>query len=405
MPTKKARVLYFCIPHGRSRKIRRDPYDYRFVEVLCRNYEVIMVYFVRSRGEQMEQRIAPEGVRLVRIRSPPIVRYMPIAIQVLIETVTDFAFVAFLVRNVCPDIVIGNWITRLGGLYCALLGLHPFLAIGWGSDVLIESKKYGILRVLGRFTIRAADAVIVDSEVQRKAIIDLGGSPSKIIVFPWGIDLDKFKPRKVTSIREALGWLEDKVVLSTRKHDRVYGIECLIRAIPLISSAVKGVKFLVAGSGPLLEYHRSLARDLGIGDLVRFVGYLNNDLFPAILNSADVYVSTAFSDGASASLMEAMACGLPVVVTRIPGNLEWVNHGENGFLVPPGDRVMLARYLSILLGDDELRGRMRMANLDLATARFDWKLNSLIFEKCVSGLLASRTAKDAHMSRSAAKRV
>jgi glycosyltransferase involved in cell wall biosynthesis len=93
--------------------------------------------------------------------------------------------------------------------------------------------------------------------------------------------------------------------------------------------------------------------------------------------------------------MEAMACGLPAVVTRIPGNLEWVSHGKNGFLVPPGDRVMLARYLSILLGDDELRARMRMANIELATARFDWKLNSLIFEKCVSDLLGSRPAKKA----------
>jgi glycosyltransferase involved in cell wall biosynthesis len=190
-------------------------------------------------------------------------------------------------------------------------------------------------------------------------------------------------------MREELGWLHDKIVISTRSHYPVYGVEYLIRAMPLILRKIKDAKLLVLGDGTLLDYHRTLARDLGIEKKVSFLGHVPNDLLPKMLNAADVYVSTSFSDGAAATLMEAIACGLPVVATRIPANEEWITPGENGFLVQPADSVALAHCVVTLLQSHDLRSAMSRANLELAKTRADWKINSLELDRCVSDLLAS----------------
>ena len=367
-----------------------DPFEFRFLDVLSKKNDVTVAFFTPSGRISRENRIAPDNALLVPLRDFPLLRYLPLPLRLLIETLTCILRIALLVRILRPDMVVGNWITRLSGLCCAFVGFHPFLAIAWGDDVLIEPKRSRFMRVLARFTLRVADAVIVDSQVQRSAVLDLGCKPSKIYCFPWGIDLDKFRPGKPTQIRRDLGWLNQKIVISTRKHYPIYGIEYLIRAIPTITRLVKDTKFVLVGDGPCLSYHKSLTRQLRIERQVKFLGSVRNDLLPDILNAADVYVSTSFSDGSSASLMEAMACGLPIVVTSIPGNKEWVNNGQNGFLVPPADSLALARSVARILQDDTLRLLMKRANLELAKRRADWRVNSTVLEQCVSDLFFSK---------------
>ncbi|MGA2790613.1 MAG: glycosyltransferase [Candidatus Bathyarchaeia archaeon] len=356
---------------------------------MSRKHDVIVAVFSRS-DKQSGEKIAPEGTTLVHLRDLPLPRYVPLPVRFLLEILERAMGVAFLVRTLRPNIVIGNWITRDSGLYCALAGYHPFLAVAWGSDILVEAKRSLILRVLARFTLRVADGVIVDSEIQRRAILSMGCRSSKIYCFPWGIDLHHFRHKKTKRVRAHFGRLHEKIVVSTRRQLPIYGVEYLIRAMPLVLARMNDVKLLVIGDGPLLEYHKSLVRRLGIGNQVEFMGNVANHLLPEILNAADVYVSTSFSDGSSASLMEAMACGLPVVVTRIPANEEWVVHGENGFLVNPGDSVTLAKYLITVLRDEELRSHMGKGNLQVAKNRADWRVNSQVLEKAVYDLLASR---------------
>jgi L-malate glycosyltransferase len=388
------KILYFY--HTRSRRGGEllasgppcfSPFEYRFLEVLSRKHEVIVAVLSRS-AKQSWEKVAPEGTSLVHLRDLPLPRWVPLPVRLFFEIMGRGMAVALLIHTLRPSIVVGNWITRDSGLYCALAGYHPFLAVAWGSDILVEARRWLILRMLGRFTLRAADGVIVDSEIQRKAVLSMGCRSSKVYCFPWGIDLDLFKPERTGGIREELGWLHDKIVVSTRKQLPIYGVEYLIRAMPLVLARMNDVKLLVIGEGPLLEYHKSLAKRLGIENQVKFLGNVENHKLPAILNAGDVYVSTSFSDGSSASLMEAMACGLPVVVTKIPANEEWVVHGENGFLVKPGDSVTLADYVIKVLKDERLRLLMGEASLKVAKKRADWKVNSLMLERSVSDLLA-----------------
>jgi glycosyltransferase involved in cell wall biosynthesis len=404
------KILYFY--HDKSRQgnellasgpPRFHVREYRFLETLSRKHEIIVAVLTHH-PKQLWGKIASEGTSLLHLRDLPLPRCVPLPARVLFEAMSRIMAVALLLRTLRPSIVVGNWITRDSGLYCALVGYHPFLAVAWGTDILIEARKSRILRILARFTLRAADGVIVDSEIQRRVALSLGCRSSKIYCFPWGIDLHRFRPERTNRIREELGWLHDKIVVSTRNQLRIYGVEYLVRAMPLILARTKDVKLLVIGDGPLLEYHKSLVKHLGIENQVKFLGHVANHLLPPILNAGDVYVSTSFSDGTSISLMEAMACGLPVVVSRIPANEEWVVHGENGFLVKPGDSVTLADSIIRVLQDKRLRLLMGKKNLKIAKGRADWRVNSLVLEKSISDLIgdsgATRTAPTVQLSES-----
>ncbi len=113
----------------------------------------------------------------------------------------------------------------------------------------------------------------------------------------------------------------------------------------------------------------------GLEGVVRFVGAVAPEQMPAWLRAADVYVSNSWSDGASLSLLEAMACGLPAVVTDVPALLEWVSDGVNGLVVRRGDSLGLADAILRLLADEPLRRRMGQQNAAIAAARADWTAN------------------------------
>jgi len=370
-----------------------DQAEYQMLEALCKKYNVVIVLFRRSRKTQIKANLAPRTAKWLILDDFPLTKDFPKLMRWPIETLTRTLRVAVLLRAHRPDLVDGNWITRLGGLYCALARYHPFLATAWGEDILVEAKKSRVFHLLGKLTIRAADAVIVDSVIQKYAVLDLGGNSSKICCFPRGIDSGKFKPEKPSRFGRELRWTNGKIVISTRNHFPVYGIENLIRAIPIVLETVGDAKFLIAGAGPLLEHHKSLATALGIDKSVKFLGHISHEQIPDILNASDVYVSTSFLDGSSVSLLEAMACGLPVVVTRIPGNEEWVMDGVNGFLVPPGNISALAKSVVKLLKEPNLRSEFGEANVEILHRRAVWDVNSRVFEKCVSDLLASRPAR------------
>lgn len=375
---------------------RYNVYEYRILQVLSKNYDVIVSFFTRSWSRLPNKYIIPRNAKFVFLPDLPLPKGFPRILGWALETATRIIRIALLVRNIRPDLVYANVIPRASGFCCGRAGVHPLLAAAWGSDIMIEAQKSSLLRFFAKLTLRSADAVVVDSEVHREAVLSLGCKAWKVCCFPWGIDLDRFKPQDSIAIRQELGWISNRIIISTRTHSLLYGVEYLIRAMPRVLENARDAKLLLLGEGPQLSYHKSLVRQLGIKEAVRFVGYVENEHLPGILNAADVYVSTSFSDGSSASLMEALGCGLPVVVTDIPGNMEWIKDGENGFLAPFGDSAALAVCILKLLQDDELRLRMRRANLSLARTKADWKANSLVLRKCIDDLVTKSTDKLIH---------
>ncbi|PKN49481.1 MAG: hypothetical protein CVU63_02030 [Deltaproteobacteria bacterium HGW-Deltaproteobacteria-20] len=119
-------------------------------------------------------------------------------------------------------------------------------------------------------------------------------------------------------------------------------------------------RFVLAGEGPLRAELERTASDLGLGDRFRFLGYRSD--MPRVISALDVYVLSSLWEGLPLALLEALAMGKPVVATRVGGNPEVVDHGVNGFIVPPRDASALAQALLKTCRDDAFRRNARDVN-------------------------------------------
>ncbi len=263
-----------------------------------------------------------------------------------------------------PSLVHAHYLTSYGFLG-ALSGYRPFVLTVWGSDVLISPQKSRLIKWLTGYVLKRADLITCDAEHLVDRMVELGADREKIRVIYFGTDTQTFTPQcRQPGFGEELQLGSDSLlVISLRRLDPVYDVGTLIRAIPRVLDQVPNARFLIAGDGEQREELQQLAASLGVGDSVRFVGLLSSEQLPRYLASADVYVSTALSDGGlAASTAEAMACGLPVVITRFGDNEKWVTDGVGGFVIPPGEPGILAERLIYLLKNQEVRRRFGQVN-------------------------------------------
>jgi len=147
----------------------------------------------------------------------------------------------------------------------------------------------------------------------------------------------------------------DCVILSNRNLQPIYNVSQLIGAIPRVLEEDPNVKFWIAGEGREREDLQNKVDELGLSASVRFLGRVSHENMPELLGNTDIYVSTSTTDGASVSLLEAMASGAFPVVTDIPANKEWITDGNNGFLIPTGNEALLARKIVEAIRHPELR--------------------------------------------------
>ncbi|MFC2071768.1 glycosyltransferase [Chloroflexota bacterium] len=259
-----------------------------------------------------------------------------------------------LIRRIKPDIIDAHYITKHGYLAIAS-GFHPVVLTAYGSDILIEAKHRRLYRFLTKYTLKKAEIVICDSGTIKKELLGLGTNPSNIRVIYNGIDTQKFSPQQGQGFKDRLGMSAVPMVISTRNLNPVYNVEMLIRAVPLVLEQEPQARFIIIGDGEQRDYLGSLASSLGVLDNVRFMGWVSHDELPDYLASSDIYVSTSLSDSTSLSLQEAMACEVAPVVTDLPANREWVNDGENGFIVPVDNPKALAERIIDLIRNKESR--------------------------------------------------
>lgn len=295
------------------------------------------------------------------------------------------------IKELHPDVLHTVWIPA-AGLIGALSHFHPVLLMTLVSDVLIQPRKSISWRQITKFVLRSVDMINCDSGAVKKEIIAQGEFPQdKIVVFPWGVDLDVFHPdpelREKT--RESLGWLNKKIVIMNRRFAPVYGVEYFLRALPEVAKEAPDTRVLLIGSGPLELSLWKIVKELGLENMVRFQGQVVNKVVPAYLNAADLYVSSPLSDGTSVALLEAMACGLPVVVTDIPSILEWVENGINGVVCPKRDPTSLAKAIITLLQNDQMATEMGGENLKIAKRRANWDESFKLLEEMYERLTMS----------------
>jgi glycosyltransferase involved in cell wall biosynthesis len=288
------------------------------------------------------------------------------------------AFEAIL-SSVRPDVLHAGPIQPCGFM-AALSGFHPLLVMSWGFDVLMEAEASDQARWMTRFALRNADMLLCDCRAVREKASEIHPlDQARVLELPWGVDLQAFRPGPPAGERGTrFGWGEEAfVVLSTRAWEPLYGTETLLEAFRLAFESNKRLRLVLAGSGSLSPLVRDFASSPALRGSVHLAGAVAHEELPHYFQQADLYLSCSSVDGTSVSLLEALASGLPVIVSDLPSNREWVHPGENGWLEEAGNpAAFAAAVLEAAALDPWRRTAIGRTNRSVTEGRADWHKNS-----------------------------
>ena len=275
-----------------------------------------------------------------------------------------------------PDLVHAGPLHDLAYLI-AKTGFKPLLSMSWGFDLMRDVNVDAGMASRARYALAHSEALITDARCSADKAVQLGFDLERICVFPWGVDLEKFSPQAVVASgkrwREANNWQDKTVLLCLRTMEANYGVDVLAKAFAIAAKQEPDLRLLLLGDGSQRAMIEQIFEDAGVCEQVFFGGRVPNKDLGMYYGAADVYVSSSHVDGSSVSLMEAMACGLPSLVSDIPANLEWVRDGENGWVFPDNDSVKLADIIGKLKHDD-WRAMAHQARQD-AQEKANWNKN------------------------------
>jgi glycosyltransferase involved in cell wall biosynthesis len=219
---------------------------------------------------------------------------------------------------------------------------------GETSDFKVLRKvKFG--RLFLRW-IRNVDAIVSVCKKSSREIVENGFSKETLVEIPNGIDTSKFSEDTFRG-RKSL-----RNITYVGRLDKYKGVNFLLNSFKDVLSKVDNVRLTIVGDGPDASRLRNMAKDLGIMDNVGFKG--RREDISSELCDADIFVLPSLSEGMSNVLLEAMACGLPVIATHVGGNSDLIKDRHNGLLIPPEDSMRLSEALLELLEDYALAQRL-----------------------------------------------
>jgi len=229
-----------------------------------------------------------------------------------------------------------------------------------------------------RRTMAGSDRVVAATETDRTQIVRHYGQPAPISVIPGGVDLEQFRPWAKRAAREALGVpTTPRVLLFVGRIQRLKGLEVLLRAFAQLGDL--DARVLVVGGQPSTSHEsREIARlqhltqRLHIAERVTFSGAVSHERLPLYYAAADATVMPSSYESFGLVAVESLACGTPVVATRVGGLASIVHDGETGLLVPWRDPTLFAERLRLVLTDDALRLRLAAAARE-SVVRYGWE--------------------------------
>jgi glycosyltransferase involved in cell wall biosynthesis len=225
--------------------------------------------------------------------------------------------------------------------------------------------------------VRGAKFVRAISYFCRSQLIMFSGcdDPERINVVHCGLSIDRYDYR---APREQVKTLFCAARLSPEK-----GISFLIRALKELSDRGKELELRLAGNGPSRDQLKELANNLGVSENVKFIGFLNEDEIIGELRAADLFVLPSFIEGIPVAAMEAMAVGVPVIVTNIAGTSELVEDGKTGLLIRPSDSHALTDAIALAMENHSFRLRVSELGRKKVMDEFDIDKESAKLNKCL----------------------
>ncbi|MGA9348268.1 MAG: glycosyltransferase family 4 protein [Anaerolineae bacterium] len=235
-----------------------------------------------------------------------------------------------------------------------------------------RSLKVELLKRLQLFYTSKADAVIAPSQYFKGIISGWGIPYDKIEVIYNAIDPSRYA--LACTKEEARGrlGLEGKIILTVARLTPWKGIDRIIEVLPEIRRRINEANLVVVGDGPELGNLQGLARELGVKGHVSFVGRVPHEEVPYYLRAADVFVLYSGYEGLPHIVLEAMATGVPVILSDKGGNQEVVEDGVNGLLVPIGNQEKLKEAILRVLQNREMAGEFVERSRERLEQAFSW---------------------------------
>ncbi len=213
------------------------------------------------------------------------------------------------------------------------------------SQLRIESEREAMM---------SADSMVVSTERERSDIARLYGVPAgKVDVVPAGVDLQMFRPLGRAESRRRLGLSDERVILAVAQRiEPLKGLDVIVEALPLMDVGGEARFIIVGGdenSGPEIDRLRGVAARMGVEDRLTFAGAVSQEELPAYYSAADVCVLPSYYESFGLAALESLACGTPVVASRVGGPLSFIVDGVNGHLVPERSPEAYARCLDVVM--------------------------------------------------------
>jgi glycosyltransferase involved in cell wall biosynthesis len=346
------RIIYFSKNY--------TPHDYRFLSSLSQTEHEIFFLQLEANKRQTEDRSVPENVQQILWaggRAEFRWRDLP-------RLILDLRRV---IKKIKPDLIHAGPIQTCAFL-AVLSGFRPILTMSWGYDLVQDADRDRWMRWTTRYTLKRSAFFVSDAQVSRDKAIAFGMDPERTVTFPWGIDLNHFKPSRRKGKKEL-------TLFCSRTWETIYGVDVLAKAFVRVAVNNRNVNLILLGGGSQGRKIRQILMNGGVLERVHFGGQIGQKDLPRWYHMSDLYISPSHVDGSSVSLMEALACGLPCLVSDIPGNQEWVTDDINGWLFRDGDAGDLAEKILHALKSRRSFRKMGEAARQTAEQKADWEKN------------------------------
>jgi glycosyltransferase involved in cell wall biosynthesis len=231
--------------------------------------------------------------------------------------------------------------------------------------------RVGLLQTLQRFYVTRADRVIVPSAYLAGVVQGWGAAAHRVRVVHNAVDFERFGDAPPPPEARARLGLSGRILLSIARLTAWKGVDQLIAALGQLRGH-DDVQLVQCGEGPEEERLRALARQVGVQDRVHFRGRVPREEIPLYLRAAELFALYSGYEGLPHVVLEAMAAGVPVLVSDRGGNVEVVEDGVNGRVVPYDDAAALVRALDQLLSDAALGRRLAARAREQVAERYGW---------------------------------
>jgi len=239
----------------------------------------------------------------------------------------------------------------------------PYAVWAQGDDVYHPD---GFIKLISKTVIKNADSVLALTGDMKRVMQNI--YDRDIAVMPNGINLADYIDEPSIKDRATMG----KGILFVGRLESVKGVQYLIRAMKKVHNMIPDARLIIVGDGKEREMLESLSIQLGIQEYVQFIGKVPHEKVQTFMQQADVFVLPSLSEGLPNVIIEAMACGLPIVVSRVGGIPEIITNDTNGYLVEAKDTESIANFIILLLQDEKLRKKLSDNNKQLVK-KYSWE--------------------------------